>query len=91
MNNEEFLYKLQQVLIAMSEIWDEPQWEGLNDKLLEENYGYVGLTDAQMSFAHAESLLNPSERLEYIGTRIDRWKREVIERQTQEALKDGRK
>ncbi|WP_414589237.1 hypothetical protein [Scytonema sp. PCC 10023] len=49
MSNEEFLYKLQQVLIAMSEIWDEPQWEDLNDKLLEENYGYVGLRLEKLS------------------------------------------
>ncbi|WP_414589693.1 hypothetical protein [Scytonema sp. PCC 10023] len=90
MSNEEFLYKLQQVLVAMSEIWDEPQWEDLNEKLLEENYGYVGLTDAQISFARAESLLNPSQRMEHIGTRIDRWKQEAVERQIQEALKDGR-
>jgi len=51
---------------------------------------HVGLTDAQMSFARAESLLNPSEGLEHIGTRIDRWKQEAVERQIQEALKNGR-
>jgi hypothetical protein len=80
MSDQEFLYKLQQVLVAMSEIWDEQQWEDLNEQLLAQDYGYVDLTNAQISFARAESLLNPSQ-LEHIGTRVERWKREAAEKQ----------
>jgi hypothetical protein len=77
MSEEEFLWKLRQVLIAMSEIWYEPQWYFLNDELIAQQYGYVSLDEAQVSFARAESLLNPSQELEHVGTRIEKWKQQL--------------
>lgn len=78
MTNEEFICKLQNVLIAMSEIWNAPQWDEVSEKLLAENYGYVDLTNAQIAFAHAESLLNPSDDMITIVERVERWKTERI-------------
>jgi hypothetical protein len=78
MTNEEFLRKLQNVLIEMSEIWHEPQWEEVSEQLLAENYGYVTLDIAQISFARAESMLNPSEAMETIVQRVERWKNQKV-------------
>lgn len=77
MSEEEFLWKLRQILIAMSEIWYEPRWYVLNDELIAQEYGYVTLDEAQVSFARAESLLNPSQELEHVGTRIEKWKQQL--------------
>lgn len=76
MTDQEFTRKLQNILIEMSQVWFEPQWEALNEKLLIQQFCYTDLDTAQETFAHAEQLINPTEEPENIVDRVERWKLE---------------
>lgn len=79
MTDAEFIYKLQSVLIEMSEIWYEPQWESLNEKLWVQQSGYITCTDLEMAqdaFLLAEQIMNPTDPQLNIVDRVEQWKLE---------------
>ena len=80
--DQDFVYKLQSVLIAISEIWDTPEYEQLNEVILASNvqqggFGYPTLSSAQEAFTYAEKIASGNEQcFEHVCARIERWKQE---------------